>query len=192
MVTEMCLPFSRLNGNWMETEMRLKSTFPVTIQWPFSHHSVTIQSTERWDFILCMPKKIQYEVVLEVIFAQLHSCIKELQFFTASHVIFDRACPFLIGFIIFAWIKRRLAVLGTGLHGGDPWQVCRKNQSNHCIWSKYKTLNVLHKSLLDVWKYFCIVYSYIQEFRFSLIKATKGWAKIRIISCFIFNLHFIT
>ena len=49
----MCLPFSRLNSNWMMTEMRLKSTFPVTIQSPFSHHSVTIQSTERWDFILC-------------------------------------------------------------------------------------------------------------------------------------------
>ena len=48
----MCLPFSRLNGNWMVTEMQLKSTFPVIIQSPFSHHSVTIQSTERWDFIL--------------------------------------------------------------------------------------------------------------------------------------------
>ena len=51
-VTEMCLPFSRLNGDWMVTEMRLKSTFPVTIQSPFSHHSVTIQSTERLHFIL--------------------------------------------------------------------------------------------------------------------------------------------
>ena len=48
----MCLPFSRLNGNWMVTEMRLKSFFPLTIQWRFRLHSVTIQSTERWDFIL--------------------------------------------------------------------------------------------------------------------------------------------
>ena len=51
-VTEMCMPFSRLNGNVMVTEMPLKSIFPVIIQSPFSHHSFTIQSTERWDFIL--------------------------------------------------------------------------------------------------------------------------------------------
>ena len=48
----MCLPFSQLNGDWMVAEMRLTSTFPVTIQSPFSHNSVTIQSKERWDFIL--------------------------------------------------------------------------------------------------------------------------------------------
>ena len=50
--TEMCLPFSRLNGDWMVTKMRLEYTYPVTIQPPFNHHLVTIQSTERWDFIL--------------------------------------------------------------------------------------------------------------------------------------------
>ena len=44
MVTEMCLPFIRLNGDKMVTEMRLKSTFPAIIQSQFSHHSVTIQS----------------------------------------------------------------------------------------------------------------------------------------------------
>ena len=55
-VTEMYLPFSRLNGDWMVAEMRLKSTFPVSIQSPFSHHSVTVQSTERCDFILWMSK----------------------------------------------------------------------------------------------------------------------------------------
>ena len=60
----MCLPFSRLNGNWMVTEMRLYSTFPVTIQSPFSHHSVTIQSTERY-FILCLyVKLLKIEVCL--------------------------------------------------------------------------------------------------------------------------------
>ena len=53
--------------------MRLKSTFPVTIQAPFSHHSVTIQSTERWDFILwisllemCPPFSIITLVVLNI------------------------------------------------------------------------------------------------------------------------------
>ena len=50
--TETCLPFRRLNGHWMVTEMRLKSTFPVTINSPFSHHSVYIQSKEMWVFIL--------------------------------------------------------------------------------------------------------------------------------------------
>ena len=43
----------------MVTVWWLKSTFPVTIQSPFSHHSVTIQSTERWDFILCFLWKAQ-------------------------------------------------------------------------------------------------------------------------------------
>ena len=49
---------SWLKGHWNVpsiqslAEMRLKSTFPVTIQSPLSHHSVTNQSTETWDFIL--------------------------------------------------------------------------------------------------------------------------------------------
>ena len=48
----MCLPLSRLNGHWMVNEIRLKTTFPFIIHSPFSHHSITIQSIERWDFIL--------------------------------------------------------------------------------------------------------------------------------------------
>ena len=49
-VSEMFLPFSQLNDQWIVTEMRLKIT--VTIYSPFSHHSVTIQSNDRGDFIL--------------------------------------------------------------------------------------------------------------------------------------------
>ena len=37
----------------MMAEMLMKSTFAVTIQSPFRHFSVTIQSTEKGDFILC-------------------------------------------------------------------------------------------------------------------------------------------
>ena len=44
-----------LNGDWNATEIHLY----VLIQSPFSHHSVTIQSTERWDFILWMENSEQ-------------------------------------------------------------------------------------------------------------------------------------
>ena len=54
-LTERSLKCACHSVDWMVTEMRLKSTFPVIIQSPFSHHSVTIQSTERWDFTLCAP-----------------------------------------------------------------------------------------------------------------------------------------
>ena len=82
-----------------------------------------------------MQKQNQYQVANNVIFAWVHSSIKEieLEYLTDTHVIFDRSCLFLIGFILFAWIKRGIALLGTGLHGGDPWLIYRKNQSNHCI-----------------------------------------------------------
>ena len=56
--TEMCLPFIRLNDHWMVTEMRHKFTFPVTIQSPFSNHSVIIQSTERWDLTVSFSSSI--------------------------------------------------------------------------------------------------------------------------------------
>ena len=44
-VTEMCLPFSRLNGHWMVTEMRLTENHlsrhhSVAVQLRFSHNSV--------------------------------------------------------------------------------------------------------------------------------------------------------
>ena len=64
------MSFSRLNCHWMMTEMRLKSTFPVTIQSPFSHHSVTIQLTEKWDFILWDQVDYdgqKYEYILSII-----------------------------------------------------------------------------------------------------------------------------
>ena len=48
----MCLPLNRLICHWIVTKIRLKTTFSVTIQWPFSHLLVTIQSIERWNFIL--------------------------------------------------------------------------------------------------------------------------------------------
>ena len=67
-------------------------------------------------------KKIQYQAALEVDFAFILALLKfnELEYFTAITAKFDRACPFLIGLIIFAWIKRRLAILGTGLHSFNP------------------------------------------------------------------------
>ena len=36
----MCLPFSRLNGHWMVTEIHLSCHHSVAFQPPFSHHSV--------------------------------------------------------------------------------------------------------------------------------------------------------
>ena len=110
--------------------------------------------SKRLSLKLC--KNNQYQVANKVIFAWVHSSIKELEYLTDTRVIFDRACPFLIGFILFAWIKRRIALLGTGLHGGDPWLIYRKNQSNHCIWSKYKTMTFFTQITLRCLKYFCI------------------------------------
>ena len=40
--------------------MRLKSTFPVTIQSPFSNHSVTIQSTEMSDLTVSFSSSISF------------------------------------------------------------------------------------------------------------------------------------
>ena len=39
-VTEMCLPFSRLNSAWNATEIQLSRHHSVAIQPPFRHHSV--------------------------------------------------------------------------------------------------------------------------------------------------------
>ena len=85
----MCLPFSRRNGHWMVAEMRLKSTFPVTIQSTFRHHSVTIQSTERWDFILWMfVRKVKSFIM--AFFLAIYGWMAdfETKIFVAADVIF--------------------------------------------------------------------------------------------------------
>lgn len=45
-VSEIYMPYSGLNRHWMQMEIRLKSTFRVTMQSPLNHHSVIIASSD--------------------------------------------------------------------------------------------------------------------------------------------------
>ena len=48
MVTEMCLPFSSIQWDWMSTERSLNSTWNPDFQWTFREHSVDIQKCFSW------------------------------------------------------------------------------------------------------------------------------------------------
>ena len=69
-ITEMCLPFSRLHGHWMVTEMRLKSTFPIIIHQPFSRLKGEISSfeTQRWNTTSLLLTWLDVQRPLEKIF----------------------------------------------------------------------------------------------------------------------------
>ena len=93
-VTEMCLPFSRLNGHWMGTEMLLLNTFPVIIESPFEISFCELNHFNRTCALSFCRKIMQLNIFLTWFFQMLNiTCntyvTSQLLFFHTMKILYN-------------------------------------------------------------------------------------------------------